>query len=139
MSMRGWQARTLGPGTSEYRDIFAIPSQIGAMKLEANVEYRFPITWKLEGALFVDAGNVWEVKDEYDLEDGSVFRLKDLPKSVGLDWGLGIRVNLDFILVRLDGGIRLHDPNRRNTSRWVPVNEWFKGNYAIHFGVGYPF
>ena len=139
MSMRGWQARTLGPGTSEYLDIFAIPSQIGAMKLEANVEYRFPITWKLEGALFVDAGNVWEVKDEYDLEDGSVFRLKDLPKSVGLDWGLGIRVNLDFILVRLDGGIRLHDPNRRNTSRWVPVNEWFKGNYAIHFGVGYPF
>lgn len=139
MSMRGWQARTLGPGTSEYMDIFAIPSQIGAMKLEANVEYRFPITWKLEGALFVDAGNVWDINDKIDLDDGSLFRLKDLPQAIGLDWGLGLRVNLDFLLIRLDGGIRLHDPNRRNASRWVPVNEWFKGNYAIHFGVGYPF
>ena len=139
MSMRGWQARTLGPGTSEYLDIFAIPSQIGAMKLEANVEYRFPITWKLEGALFVDAGNVWDLNYNLDIDDGSLFRLKELPQSIGLDWGLGIRVNLDFLLIRVDGGIRLHDPNRQNTSRWVPVNDWFKGNYAIHFGVGYPF
>ena len=139
MSMRGWQARTLGPGTSEYMDIFAIPSQIGAMKLEANVEYRFPITWKLEGALFVDAGNVWGLNYDLDFHDGSLFRLKELPQAIGLDWGLGLRVNLDFLLLRLDSGIRLHDPNRQNTSRWVPVSEWFNGNYAIHFGVGYPF
>ncbi len=138
MSMRGWQARTLGPGTSQPLDIFAIPSQIGEMKLEANLEYRFPIAWKLEGALFADAGNIWDINSE-STDDGSHFSLKTLPESIGLDWGLGLRVNLSFLLVRLDAGIRLHDPARAAGDRWVPVNEWLRGNYAIHFGVGYPF
>ena len=61
-SMRGWQARTLGPGTSTlYSEFFTIPSSVGEMKLEANVEYRFPIFWKIEGALFADAGNIWDL------------------------------------------------------------------------------
>lgn len=139
MSMRGWQARTLGPGNSTMIAFFAIPSQIGEMKLEANVEYRFPLLWKLEGALFADAGNIWDISESS--EDGSMsrFNFKTFPQAIGLDWGLGIRLNLDFILVRIDGGIRLRDPARTEGDRWVPVNQWFKGNYAIHFGVGYPF
>lgn len=138
-SMRGWQARSIGPGNEEPNTIFAIPTQVGEMKLEANVEYRFPLFWKLEGALFADIGNIWDVDngDEYDF--GGFFDWKTLPESFGLDWGLGIRVNLDFLLVRLDGGLRLHDPARAAGDRWVAPGEWFKGNYAIHFGVGYPF
>ena len=139
-SMRGWQARTLGPGTSKpLTDLFTIPSQIGDMKLEANVEYRFPLFWKLEGALFADAGNVWDVPHPDMEDDGDLFNMDTLAESVGLDWGLGIRVNLTFILVRLDGGIRLHDPSRDAGNRWVAPKDWFQGNYAIHFGVGYPF
>ena len=136
MSMRGWQARTLGPGTSPYEALFSIPSQVGAMKLEANAEYRFPILSKVEGALFLDAGNIWEV-DDYG--DGSCFHLSTLPESIAMDWGVGLRLNLTFILLRLDTGIRLHDPAREAGQRWVPVKEWRDGNYAIHFGVGYPF
>ncbi len=144
-SMRGWQARTLGPGNSQLITVFSIPTQIGEMKLEANVEYRFPIVWKLEGALFADAGNIWNMPRpaDYDYVDDDdklgVFDIKNFAGSIGLDWGLGIRVNLGFLLIRLDGGLRLHDPARAAGNRWVPVREWFPRNYAIHFGVGYPF
>lgn len=147
-SMRGWQARTLGPGTSQYlSDLFAIPSQIGEMKLEANLEYRFPLVWKLEGALFADAGNVWDLPDDdLELEDsslnliaGSKFSFSTLPESIALNWGLGVRVNLDFLLVRVDAGFRIHDPMKAEGNRWIAPNQWFKGNWAVHFGVGYPF
>lgn len=139
-SMRGWQARTLGPGNStfSYSEVFAIPSQTGEMKLEANAEYRFPLIWKLEGALFADIGNVWELSTDTSYE--GTFNLKTLPQSVGADWGLGIRLNLDFILVRLDGGFRVHDPFRAAGDRWLGPDRWFNGNnFALHFGVGYPF
>ncbi len=140
MSMRGWQARTLGPGNASMYQLFSIPTQIGEMKLEANAEYRFPLSKKLEGALFVDAGNIWDLNDADADEDANAqFRWNKLGESLGLDWGLGIRLNLNMILIRVDGGIRLHDPARTAGNRWVPVNEWLKGNYAIHFGVGYPF
>ena len=137
MSMRGWNARSLGPGTSSPVALFSIPSQIGDMKLEANVEYRFPLVSKLEGALFVDAGNIWDISG--DPSDEGVFSFRTLPESIALDWGLGLRVNLSFLLLRVDMGIRLRDPSRVQGQRWVPTNEWLNGNYAIHFGVGYPF
>ena len=138
-SMRGWQARTLGPGNSELLTVFSIPSQIGDMKLEANVEYRFPLVWKLEGALFADAGNIWNIPRKEVNDTTGVFSFNNLGESIGLDWGLGIRMNLGFLLIRVDGGLRLHDPARAEGNRWVPVREWFPKNYAIHFGVGYPF
>jgi outer membrane protein assembly factor BamA len=132
-SMRGWQARTLGPGTRKpYSEYFIIPTQIGESKMEANIEYRFPIFWKFEGAAFVDAGNIWDLSGD----EGETFSLE----GIGLDWGLGLRVNLSFILLRLDAGFRIHDPARDAGDRWVGPNRWFTGsNIAIHFGVGYPF
>lgn len=137
MSMRGWQARTLGPGNDQLlAEIFVLPSQVADMKLEANVEYRFPIVWKLEGALFADVGNIWDIQDG---SDESSFSLKTLPEAIGLDWGLGLRINLDFILLRLDAGFRLHDPGRDAGDRWVKPKEWLHGGSAVHFGVGYPF
>jgi outer membrane protein assembly factor BamA len=139
-SMRGWQARTLGPGNdTSLAEFFVIPTQMGLMKLEANMEYRFPLFWKFEGATFVDVGNIWDYVEESE-EESDAFVLKNLPESIGMNWGLGLRLNFDLILLRLDLGIRLHDPGRDAGDRWVAPNGWFKGsNMALHFGVGYPF
>ena len=138
-SLRGWQARTVGPGTSQRDTSFVIPNQTGDMRFEANIEYRFDIVWKLEGAVFADAGNVWTLKQKDVMpEDGSMFRWKTLGESIAANWGLGIRLNLDFLLLRLDAGFKVHDPAR--TDKWAGPDKWFKRNgYALHFGVGYPF
>ena len=135
-SMRGWQARALGPGRVEpWTEYFLIPSQMGDFKMEANVEYRFLIVWKLEGALFLDAGNVWDLRRS-DFSEGSNFSFD----TIAADWGMGIRVNLDFILVRIDTGFKVYEPCRPADERLVGPEQWLKsGNFAIHFGVGYPF
>ena len=137
-SLRGWQARGVGPGLSEYIDFFTIPSQTGDLKLEANVEYRFPLFWKLNGAAFLDAGNVWLLNGD-DLEEAA-FRWDTLGDSIAADWGLGLRLDLNFLLLRIDLGMKLHDPVREGAYKWVGPRQWFnRDSYAVHFGVGYPF
>ena len=135
-SMRGWQARALGPGRVQpWTEYFLIPSQTGDFKMEANVEYRFPIVWKLEGALFADAGNVWNLRMA-DYMEGSNFSFD----TIAADWGMGVRVNLDFILVRIDLGLKVYEPCRPVGERLIGPEQWFQsGNFALHFGVGYPF
>ena len=138
-SLRGWQARTVGPGLSPRDTSFVIPNQTGDMKLEANIEYRFDMFWKVAGAVFVDAGNVWALKAD-DSEEGqlSLFRWKDFGKSIAANWGVGLRLDFGFLLLRLDLGMKIHDPARQQ--RWVNPGQWLKrDNYALHFGVGYPF
>ena len=134
-SMRGWQARALGPGRVQpWTEYFLIPSQTGDFKLEANVEYRFPIVWKLEGALFADAGNVWNLRLA-DYMEGSNFSFD----TIAADWGLGLRVNLDFILVRIDLGAKIYEPCRPAGEGLIGPDQGFKsGNFALHFGVGSP-
>ena len=151
-SLRGWQSRAVGPGMSAMNSNFVIPNQTGDIKMEANIEYRFRIFWKIAGALFVDAGNVWNLRSSV-ADDPGVLRGRDFFRSVALNWGLGIRFDLDFVLLRLDMGIRLHDPSMQSLSDkelaagavparrgWLGPDEWFRHNgFAIHFGVGYPF
>lgn len=134
-SLRGWQARSVGPGFSQMDTTFVIPNQNGDMRLEANLEYRARIFWKIEGAAFLDAGNVWTYRNTTENDERpSSFSFK----SVAMNWGLGLRVNLNFIVLRLDWGMRIHDPARENA--WVVPKDWFRKNgYAVHFGVGYPF
>ena len=139
-SMRGWQARALGPGCSKADTTFVIPSQTGDVKLEANVEYRFPMFWKLCGAVFTDVGNIWTLK-ETDGDDGAHthFDLKNLASSLAADWGLGLRVDLNFLILRLDMGMKVYDPSLE-TARWRAPSRWIKKDgYSLHFGVGYPF
>lgn len=139
-SMRGWQARYLGPGNSKADTTFVIPSQTGDVKLEANLEYRFPMFWKLCGAVFTDVGNIWTLK-ETDGDDGSHthFDLKNLAASLAADWGLGLRVDLNFLILRIDMGMKLYDPSQ-DTDRWRAPSQWLKKDgYTLHFGVGYPF
>ena len=129
--MRGWQARTLGPGSNSMDMIFIIPSQTGDMKLEFDMEYRFKLFWKLDGALFAETGNIWELRYE---------ETKSFYKTLAADWGAGLRLNFDFILVRVDLGIKMHDPTRDEGRRWLKPVEWFqRDGFSIHFGVGYPF
>jgi len=133
-SMRGWQARALGPGSMEASSSFAIPSQTGDIRLEANLEYRYDLFWKLEGALFLDAGNVWTLMEE---TGGGRFD-KDFYKTIAADWGTGVRCDLNFLVIRVDLGLQLRDPV--GDGAWYGPGKWFKNShYALHFGVGYPF
>ena len=140
-SMRGWQARELGPGYSPQDETFIIPSQTGDIKLEANLEYRFDIYWKLEGALFTDVGNVWTLHDDgTPAGTAAAFHIDDFYRSLAADWGVGLRIYLNFILLRVDLGMKLHDPSRPEGRRLVSPDAWLRrGGYAVHFGVGYPF
>ena len=134
-SMRGWQARSVGPGFSKLNSYTSLPSQTGDVRLEADLEYRFRMFWKIEGALFAEAGNVWSLYDEE-----SLFRFSDFYRSLAADWGLGLRANLDFIVLRVDFGMKVHDPAAEAGMRWKGPQDWFKSDgYAFHFGVGYPF
>ena len=138
-SMRGWQVRALGPGDDEMMTLFTIPSQTGDWKLELDMEYRQKLFWKFEGALFAEAGNVWlfpmtNLPEEYKPDPKAWF------PTIAADWGLGLRLNLDFILIRLDWGLKLYEPSRAAGSRWLTPKQWLGRNgSALHFGVGYPF
>ena len=135
-SLRAWQARAVGPGSMPLDTTFSIPNQTGDVKLEANMEYRPKLFWKLEGALFIDAGNIWTLRQDAGREAGA-FRLKDFHKSIAMAVGAGIRLNLEFVLLRLDMGFVLRDPYQQ---KWIAPSQWLKPNmYAIQFGVGYPF
>ncbi len=137
-SLRGWQARTVGPGLSKRDMSFVIPNQTGDVKLEANIEYRFNIVWKIAGALFVDAGNIWSLRETSNEQYSSLLTGSNFFNSIAMNWGAGLRVDLDFLVLRIDLGLKLHDPAR--DAKWLTPREWFqRDGYAFHFGVGYPF
>lgn len=137
-SLRGWQARTVGPGTSPRDSSFVIPNQTGDMRLEANIEYRFDMFWKVEGAVFVDAGNIWTLQEHDKEAEKSLFKWNTFGESIAANWGLGLRLNFGFLLVRVDMGMKIHDPAREQ--KWINPGQWLRrDNYALHFGVGYPF
>lgn len=125
-SMRGWQARSLGPGYDAMDETFSIPSQTGNMKLEADIEYRFPLFWILEGALFAETGNVWDKVSGLDFG------------ALAADYGIGLRLNAKLVLVRLDFGMQLRNPSLEQM--WLtPAQALSSRAFALHFGVGYPF
>lgn len=136
-SMRGWMVRTLGPGDMP-RPYSTYPQQVGNMRLEANLEARFPVWGMLHGAVFFDVGNIWVTnngKGEYDPD--AVFHFNNFYRQLGFNTGLGARFDLNFIILRLDWGIKLHDPNMAVGQRWI--NNFKLKNTALHFAVGYPF
>lgn len=138
-SLRGWQARTVGPGLSQMDNSFVIPNQTGDMKIEANIEYRFKMFWKVAGAVFVDAGNIWTLRSSGEGNSNeSMFRFDTLGESIGANWGVGVRLDFGFLLLRLDLGMKVHDPARE--AKWVRPDQWLtRDGCALHFGVGYPF
>ena len=136
-SMRGWAPRTLGPGNVPYEQT-AFPVQMGDMRLEANLELRFPIWGMFHGATFLDMGNVWYLGiDKGEVPEEGIFKWDGFYKQLGLNSGLGLRVDIKFVILRLDWGIQLHNPNQLSGQRWIHNFRW--KNTALNFGVGYPF
>lgn len=134
-SIRAFNVRSIGPGryyTNQSR--LSYMDQTGDIKLQANVEYRPRLFGNLYGALFVDAGNVWAMRDD-GYREGSKLQIKNLLKDMALGTGVGIRYDLEFFVLRLDWGIGIHVPYK---SGFYNMNS-FKDSQSLHFAIGYPF
>ena len=136
--MRGWAPRTLGPGSTPTPTNVVYPTQLGDMKLEANLEFRFPIWGMFHGATFLDAGNIWYIgRKDASYPDSSVFHINNFYKQLAFNTGIGLRLDIKFAILRLDWGIQLHNPNSPEGQRWIHNFKW--KNTSLNFGVGYPF
>ena len=135
--MRGWAPRTLGPGNKAQVDDSIYPAQVGDVRLEANIEYRFPIWWVFYGAVFCDVGNVWYLRSTEGSNPDEVFYFDKFYKQLGFNTGLGLRIDAVFVILRIDLGLQLHNPGRPEGERWISNLKW--KNMALNFAVGYPF
>jgi outer membrane protein assembly factor BamA len=134
--IRAWPVRTLGPGSYKANP-YEYPNQSGDIKLEANAEYRFAMIGDFEGALFVDMGNIWSLKDN---RPGTEFNMSRFYKEIAIGTGAGLRYDFSFVIIRVDLGIKLHDPSLDPGARWIPSSTWFtKNNLNVAFAIGYPF
>ena len=132
--IRAWKARTLGPGS--YTNVTGI-EQTGDIKIELNMEYRFDIFKVLEGAAFVDAGNIWLLKADAS-RPGAAFNKDDFLKEMAVGTGIGIRFNFNFFILRMDIAAKAVDPSRPPNEKWVLDEAKFK-NLNYNLGIGYPF
>ncbi|MDR1667844.1 MAG: outer membrane protein assembly factor [Bacteroidales bacterium] len=142
LSMRGWRMRSLGPGS--YRDsvtVSAYPNNTGDIKLEANLEYRFKLVSVVEGALFVEAGNVWDMHRD-DKRPGADFTFKRFYREIALDAGIGFRLDFTYFILSIDTGMKLIDPagNRGWALKKLPGEDKLPRHILnLSFGIGYPF
>lgn len=138
-SVRGWSVRSLGPGG--YRGALGSLDYVnhtGDIKLDMNVEYRTHLFWKLNAAVFIDAGNVWTLKNRYSDSTGQ-FAFNRFYKEIAVSYGLGIRFDLDFLILRFDGGMKAVNPMGSGIERFPLIVPDFSRDFAFHFAVGYPF
>ena len=139
-SVRGWSVRSLGPGKfigTDGRIDFI--NQTGDMKLDLNLEYRANLFWKFGGALFIDAGNIWTLR-EYEDQPGGQFKMSEFWQQLAVSYGLGIRLNFDFFVVRFDMGMKAVNPAYENEKDHFPiVHPRLSRDFAFHFAVGLPF
>ena len=114
-------------------------NQSGDIKLDASIEYRTRLFWKFRGAVFVDAGNIWTLRDYKD-QPGGKFEFNKFYKQIAVAYGLGLRMDLDFFVLRFDGGMKAVNPAYANRKEHYPIfNPDFGRDFAFHFAVGYPF
>ncbi len=137
-SVRGWSARSLGPGNYAATDNIDYMKQSGDINLNMNIEYRTKLFWKLELAAFLDAGNIWTLQDEGQAE--GQFKFDRFYKQIAFGYGIGLRLNFDFFVVRLDWGLKAFDPAQEKGKQWRFVPGWnITKDTALHFAVGFPF
>ena len=138
--VRGWSVRGLGPGRYVSRNgTIDYINQSGDIKLDLSLEYRMHMFWKLDGALFVDAGNIWTMHDYDDQPDG-VFLWDEFYKQIAVSYGAGVRLDLNFLVLRLDAAMKAVDPvYAEGPNRYPIVHPRFGRDFAWHFAVGYPF
>ncbi len=135
--LRGWELRSLGPGG--YSD----PEQtrydrIGDILMEFSTEYRFPIYSYLNGALFVDAGNIWLLDESNSYPDGH-FTADNFLNQMALDAGLGFRIDLQFFIIRIDAAMPVRLPGKEPGNRWRSAFDMKFKDLVWNFGIGYPF
>lgn len=141
-SLRAWRPRSIGPGSYNEGSGLQIDKS-GEMLIQSNIEYRFNIIKnRLEGALFMDAGNIWNLKVD-SLFDNSKFKANKFYNEFAINTGLGLRIDFSFFVLRADWGIPLHDPSFPENERWViknlSDNKWFFKETLMNIAVGYPF
>jgi outer membrane protein assembly factor BamA len=135
-SVRGWHTRYLGPGSYKGQD--GDPTtHVGDLNLILNLEYRHKIFSWLEPAVFVDVGNIWTIKD-YPNQPGGLFRWNNFYKEMAVGAGVGLRLDLSFLILRLDAGTRVYDPTATG-KRFVLFHGNFWNQSAAYLAIGYPF
>jgi outer membrane protein insertion porin family len=158
-SMRAWGLRQLGLGSSKFFELDttanAFRDRFGDMQLEANIEYRFPLTTvagiKLTSAVFMDIGNIWNLKSSADVQPGqpdlALFHFSRLYKDLAIAAGTGLRIDFSYFLVRLDVAYKVKDPGRYYNDGWMKdfsLHEYRPNgvkinNAAVQLGIGLPF
>lgn len=139
-SLRGWSVRGIGPGRYASKDgNIDFINQTGDMKLDLNLEYRAHLFWKLNGALFVDAGNIWTLR-KYDDQPGGQFRFDTFWRQIAVSYGMGFRFNFDYFILRFDMGMKAINPVVEEGDDHYPIrNPKLSRDFAFHFAVGLPF
>lgn len=137
-SVRGWGVRTLGPGAYDAKNsVTDFINQCGDIRLDLNAEYRARLFWVFEGALFVDAGNIWTIRN-YENQPGGEFKFNEFYKQIALAYGAGIRLDFTYFLLRFDLGMKAYNP-AMNQKRWPLIHPRWGRDATFHFSVGYPF
>lgn len=139
-SVRGWTVRSLGPGRYKDKDgNINFITQTGDIKLDLNLEFRSHLVWKFYGALFLDAGNIWTIRDYKD-QPGGQFKFSRILDDMAASYGLGLRLNFDYFVVRFDLGMKAVNPAYDSDDTHYPiVNPRLSRDLAFHFAVGMPF
>lgn len=138
-SVRGWGVRGLGPGKFKGRDgDIDFINQTGDMKIDINMEYRAHLFWKLNGALFVDAGNIWTLRN-YDDQPGGQFSFTDFWKQIAVAYGIGLRLNFDYFILRFDFGMKAINPAYDGKDHYPIIHPDLSRDLTFHFAVGLPF
>lgn len=139
-SVRGWGVRELGPGKFKGTDgRIDFINQTGDLKLDLNAEYRTALFWKFEGALFLDAGNIWTLRDYAD-QPGGQFKLSEFYKQIAMAYGLGLRLNFDYFVLRFDMGMKAINPAyETKEDHWAIIHPRLSRDFSFHFAVGLPF
>lgn len=139
-SMRGWATRRLGPGVYHpNKDSIEFANQVGDIKLDLNIEWRHKLTELFQGAFFIDAGNIWVIDNNDNTPEGGLFKFSEFYKQIALSYGIGLRIDLSFLVIRFDGGFKAYDPGQESSKRWRIKGFNFKDDFAFHFAIGYPF
>lgn len=136
-SVRGWGEGMLGPGV--YNRISGLNrdfNQVGDIKLDMNMEYRTKLFWIMEGALFLDAGNIWTIND-YSTQLGGTFHFDTFMNQIAIAYGTGIRFDIKFFIIRFDLGVKLFNPVLTRREQWRVNPGW--NDLALHIAIGYPF
>ncbi len=139
-SVRGWSVRGLGPGKFKgHEGAIDFINQTGDMRIDLNLEYRTHLFWKFNGAFFIDSGNIWTLR-EYEVQPGGQFKLDEFYKQMAVAYGLGVRLNFDYFILRFDMGMKAVNPAYEDSKGHYPfIHPDFGRDFAFHFAVGMPF